>query len=350
MITGASGLIGSRLCAALGEDYLVVGLDRDPPADPPEGSHFLVCDLCSDEAVQGAMQEIRRVHGPSLASVVHLAAYYDFSGEPSPLYHDLTVEGTRRMLDALEGFAVGQFVFSSSMLVMRPSVDGTPIDEDGPLEAEWAYPRSKVEAEQVISAHPSAFPKVVLRIAGVYDDMGHSIPIAQQIRRIHEKELESHMFPGNPDHGQAFIHVEDLCACIHAVVEARGKLHPHEVFMVGEPQRLSYDELQDRIGSALHGRSWTTIRIPAPVAKAGAWLKDKLPFGEDAFIKPWMIDLADADYPVAITKAERVLSWRPGHSLRRDIDTILAKLVEDPEAWYEANGLPTPDGVRHGGP
>jgi nucleoside-diphosphate-sugar epimerase len=83
--------------------------------------------------------------------VIHLAAYYDFSGEPSPLYRTLTVEGTRRLLRALQQFKVEQFVFSSTLLVMKPVEQDEVNTERSVTENEeemWDYPRSKIEAER----------------------------------------------------------------------------------------------------------------------------------------------------------------------------------------------------------
>jgi nucleoside-diphosphate-sugar epimerase len=55
--------------------------------------------------------------------VIHLAAYYDFLGERSPKYDEITVRRTGRLLHGLRdlGFTVGQFVFSGTMLVHRPA-------------------------------------------------------------------------------------------------------------------------------------------------------------------------------------------------------------------------------------
>jgi hypothetical protein len=36
--------------------------------------------------MKGAFERIRIAYGERIASVIHLAAYYDLSGEPSPLY------------------------------------------------------------------------------------------------------------------------------------------------------------------------------------------------------------------------------------------------------------------------
>jgi hypothetical protein len=38
-----------------------------------------------------ALATVRQRYSNSLASRIHLAAYYDISGEPSPLYRTLTV-------------------------------------------------------------------------------------------------------------------------------------------------------------------------------------------------------------------------------------------------------------------
>jgi nucleoside-diphosphate-sugar epimerase len=342
VVTGASGLIGSNTVRALAPAYRVVGLDRVPPKGRQLPMHFIECNVGEDASVERAFAEFREAYGTRLASCVHLAAYYDFSGEPSELYQEITVEGTRRVLEALDTYDVEQFVFSSSMLVMKPSDDGRSIREDSPLQAEWDYPQSKLDAERVIQRHGLAIPKVILRIAGVYTDRGGSIPITQQIRRIHEKQLQSYLFPGNAEHGQSFVHIDDVVACIEKVIAARNALGPYEVFLVGEPEVMSYADLQDHIGLALHGKEWPTIRIPAPLAKAGAWLQNVLPSEEKAFIKPWMVDLADANYPISIERAEERLGWRPRHRLRATLDKMLAALRADPKRWYEDNDLPYP--------
>jgi nucleoside-diphosphate-sugar epimerase len=279
--------------------------------------------------------------GQQLASVIHLAAYYDFSGEPSPLYENLTVEGTRRLLRGLrELFDTAQFVFSSSLLVMKPAQGDQKLDEECPLQAEWDYPRSKLQAEEVIREERGEIPTVILRLAGAYDELGHSPPITQQIWRIREKKLESFLFPGDRSSGQSFVHLDDVARCLRAVVEHRHELGRDETFVIGEPDVLSYGELQDRIGEAIHGREWPTLRVPAPVAKAGAWLKEKMPGTSEQFIKPWMVDLADAHYPVDIERAAQRLAWSPRHELGSTLESMIANLKRDPRRWYEENGLP----------
>lgn len=344
LITGSEGLIGSRVVNALSTRYRIIGLDVKKSPLRNEDAKFINCDLTKTESVVNALSNIRERYGRALASVIHLAAYYDFSGEPSPLYEQLTVEGTRRLLGELQSFEVEQFVFSSSLLVMKPADEGEVITEDGPTESEWDYPRSKLEAEAVIRREHGGIPVVVLRIAGVYDEDGHSIPIGQQIARIYEKKLESYLFPGDANRGQAYVHLDDLVDCFVNCVDRRAQLSEYEVLLIAEPDVMSYGELQDKIGELLHGREWPTLRIPKALAKAGAWVQDRFASeDEPTFIKPWMIDLADAHYPVAIDRARLKLEWTPHHRLRGTLDEMIHRLKRDPVGWYERNGLPVPE-------
>ena len=95
---------------------------------------------------------------------------------------------------------------------MREAEPGEVISEESPVEALWDYPRSKIEAETVIARERGDIPAVILRLAGVYDEWGHSPPITQQIARIYESTLESHLFPGDESRGQPFIHLDDAVA------------------------------------------------------------------------------------------------------------------------------------------
>lgn len=346
LMTGSSGMIGRALGEALAPEFVVVGLDVKYPETEIPGVHWIECDLTETVSVSNALSQTRELFGDRLASVLHLAAYYDFSGEPSPLYRDLTVEGTRRLITQLKDFEVEQFLFSSSLLVMKPVENERDVlTETSKMGGEWDYPSSKIEAETVLLNEHGDVPLVVLRISGVYDDNCHSIPLSRHIARIYEKDFESVLFPGEADHGQPYVHLEDLVDCVRRCVQLREDLGREEVFLIAEPDTLSYRELQDRLGELIHGKEWPTYRIPKIVAKAGAWAMDKLPM-EEAFIKPWMIDLADDHYPVENSRARNRLGWDPAHDLREELKTIVENLRKDPERWYRENDLPVPESVQ----
>ncbi len=134
IVTGSSGFIGYATAKRLDEHFEVVGFDREGPPYPPPVAECLSVDLTSDESVQRGLQGVRERHGEHIASVIHLAAYYDFSGEPSPKYEEITVGGTARLLRGLQSFHVEQFIFSSSMLVHAPGKPGQHVNEASAVE------------------------------------------------------------------------------------------------------------------------------------------------------------------------------------------------------------------------
>lgn len=347
IVTGSSGRIGDAVMRRfVGRFDDVVGFDRKAPGPPPPGCTAVPVEITSDESVHEGLRVIREHHGANVASVIHLAAYYDFFGRPSSKYQEITVEGTGRLLRGLRelDFRVQQFVFSSTMLVHKPGEPGEFITEEWPLQPTWAYPESKVRTEELIRAEHGDIPFVLLRISGVYDDLCHSIPLAHQIQRIYERDLTSRVYSGSTAHGQAFMHMDDLVEAIGRVVERRAELPPEAVLLLGEPEALSYDELQHTIARLIRGSSKETIEIPsalAPVAKAGAWVLDHVP-GQEGFIKPWMIDRANDHYALDITRARTLLSWEPTRSLRETLPKMIEALKADPLRFYQENDLELP--------
>lgn len=337
IVTGSSGFIGRALFRRLGRAFDVVALDRPGGAAAPEHASAIDIDITSDESVRQALTAVERGHGRRIASVIHLAGYYDFSGEPNPKYDDINVQGTARLLRGLRALDVQQFIFASTMLVHRPCEPGGYIDEESPLEPGWAYPASKLAAEDAVRGERGRIPVVIARIAGVYDDIGHSPLLAHQIRRIYERDVESHLFPGHISHGQSAVHLADLVDFFLAAIRRRHELPAETTVLVGESEPLNYDELQHLLGRLVHGEAWETHQIPKPVAKAGAWLKKTLP-GEE-FIKPWMVERAEDHYALDTRRVRETLGWQPRRRLRDALPEIVDALKRDPAHWYRENKL-----------
>jgi nucleoside-diphosphate-sugar epimerase len=338
IITGSSGFIGEALASRLADSYNVIGLDLAAPKALPPSATFEKIDLTSDKSVRQVLQKIRKRHGDRIASVIHLAAYFDLTGEPDPKYEQITVRGTERLLRELQSFEIEQFIFASSMLVHRGARPGEVINEDWPLVSDLPYRASKIETERLIREQRGRIPAVYLRPAGVYDDLGHNAFLAQQIARIYENDPKGHVYPGDLRTGQSFLHLEELADAVARLVKRRKQLPPELPLLLGEPEVMSYQELQQEIGRLIHGEEWATWEIPKPLAKVGAWVEEDV-LGEEPFIRPWMVDIADDHYAIDISRARKLLGWEPKHSLRKTLPRIIAALKADPVAWYQANRL-----------
>jgi nucleoside-diphosphate-sugar epimerase len=348
LITGATGNLGRSLGAALGRDYRIVGLDLKT-----QGADFPVfeADFTSDASVELALRKLRDSYGSRIASVIHLVAYFNFSGEDNPLYQSVNVEGTRRLLRALQGFDVEQFVYSSTLLVHAPCQPGERIDEQQPIEPRWAYPKSKAAAEAVIRAEHKRIPYVILRLAGVYDERSTVPTMAQQMARIYERDFESYFYSGSTLVGQAMLHRDDMLDAFCRAVDRRAVLPRETEILIGEADAIGYDALQDELGCLIHGvDDWPTLRVPKSIAAAGAWAQGKLEpvvpdaidEGEEPFIKPFMIAMADDHYALDTRRARDLLGWEPRHRLKDELPRLVAALKSDPAGWYEANGVAPP--------
>jgi nucleoside-diphosphate-sugar epimerase len=274
LITGAAGNLGRTLAGALAPDYRIVGLDR---SSEDAAYPIFAADFANPAAIELALGRVRDQVGAKIASVVHLVAYFDQTGEDNPLYKTVNVEGTRNLLRALQPFEVEQFVYASTMLVHAPVRPGEHMDEDQPFDPAYIYPKSKLAAEEVIKAEHGHIPYVILRLAGVYDEKSVIPTLAQQMARIHGRNLQGYFYAGSPLTGQSMLHRDDMIDAFRRTIDRRAQLPSGTALLIGEPDPMSYDAIQDEIGYLIHGvEDWPTLRLPRPLAAAGAWGLSKL--------------------------------------------------------------------------
>lgn len=343
IITGSSGRIGRAVAERFDSKFQMVGFDFIHSDETPASLDHVKVDLESDSSVAGGFNYVKEKYGSHIATVVHLAAYYNFTGEPTNKYETITVQGTARMLKNLQSFTCEQFMFSSTMLVHAPCKPGTKIREDSPLMGLWDYPRSKIETEHVMRTERGNIPIVIHRIAGVYDDYCNSIPLSNQIQRIYEKQFAGHVYPGDLDRGTSYLHMDDLVDCIDLTVQKRSSLPPELTVLVGEDKLMSYNQLQALFGDLIFGSHWKTWAIPKPIAKIGAYLQN---LTGQSYIKPWMVDLADINYDLDISLAKAKLGWSPRHFVKETAPLMIEALKKDPVAWYKHHQLTMPSWMK----
>lgn len=346
LVTGSAGRIGSEVARRLGENYQIVGFELLRAIYASDNEELVPLDVSSEESVHQAFKHIEAFYGKKIASVVHLAAYYSFKDQKYDNYNKITVQGTKNLLKALQNFEVEQFIFSSTMLVHKATKPGEKITEKSPLDGNWAYPKSKIETEEVIAKYRGKIPSVIMRISGVYDDNCHSIPISNQIQRIYEKSFTAHFFPGDMSHGASFMHMNDVVDLIEKAVDKRNTLPKQVTVLVGEEKTLSTRFLQNKISNELFGKNIWMVRLPRMVAWLGSWVQCHTPFIAKPFIQPWMIKLADEHFELDISHAKKLFDWEPKHDLENLLTDMCNDLKADPAAWYKKNSLKMPKGMK----
>jgi nucleoside-diphosphate-sugar epimerase/uncharacterized membrane protein len=348
LITGMAGRLGTALVERLRGEYRVAGFDVKASDGPVP---IFACDLSSKDSVAEAVAAFRKKYRGQVAAVIHLAAFFDFTGADDPRYKSVNVEGTRNLFAALKGLRIDRLIYASTMLVHEPGEPGTLITEATPIAPRWAYPISKAEAETVAARAAGDTPLSILRFAGVYDRMVAVPTLSQQIARIYERDFEANLYPGDPKAGQSLLHMDDLTEAVALVLERRRELPKRHALLVGEPGAASYLDLQRRIATLIHGeQSWPTLGLPKALAKLGAQVQhqaeplipDSIDQGERPFVRPFMIAMSDDHYALDIGAAERDLGWVPRHRILEELPGMIEALKADPIAWYKANRITPP--------
>ena len=170
----------------------------------------------------------------------------------------------------------------------------------------------------------------------MYSEEGNSIPITNQAQRIYEKQISARLYPASTAHGSTYVHRDDVINAIALAIEKRKDLPEEVILNIGDDETLTYQELQDIISTEIHGKKMPIIAIPMWFAKAGAFMQNLF---SKAFIKPWMIDLADDHFEMDSSSAKKMLDWKPEHGLRDTLPKMIKNLKDNPENFYEVNGL-----------
>jgi hypothetical protein len=158
-----------------------------------------VCiDLTSEEAIDAGLRRVQTAYGARIASVIHLAAYFDLTGEPNPLYEEITVRGTGKLRRGLQAFEVEQFVLASSMLAHKAGRPGDVIDEGSATVVEPAVPNFQGRSRKLLEARSIEVREdPIARLEGTGDQLQRIVfaggePLSREI---------AFMRPPNRQHG-----------------------------------------------------------------------------------------------------------------------------------------------------
>lgn len=182
LLTGATGLVGSRLLPRLADDGFECRALVRRDADLPPGTAAVRGDLNDPATLRAAVEGVD--------AVVHLAAFFRTTDEDAIWRANL--DGTRNLVSAVQEHALGaRFVMSSTGNVYNADATGPALETDE-CSPKSAYGASKLAAEQLLQN--SGLTWAVLRLPFVYGEGdGHleSIPVLASRFNLHPAQMYS---------------------------------------------------------------------------------------------------------------------------------------------------------------
>lgn len=328
LLTGATGFVGSHILRALLAGGATVRcLARDPRrfVEPSTGDVEVVRgDLCDPSEVDRAVSDC--------AVVYHCAADYRLYARRSDDLYESNVEGTRNVLEAAARRGVERIVYTSSVGALGLTGDGTPADEETPVELSdmiGHYKRSKFLAE---------------RVADEWSDKGLPVVVVNPSTPVGEGDIKptatgrlildfiNRRVPAYVDTGLNLIDVRDVAAG-HLLAAEKGRLG--EKYILGH-QDLSLREIYATL-ARISGLPEPRVKLPHGVPLIYAAVDTLLArlLGREPRVALESVRLARHKMFFSSAKAVRELGLA-----QSPVEEALGRAV----AWFRANGYV--EGVR----
>jgi nucleoside-diphosphate-sugar epimerase len=341
LITGAAGYLGRRLVTAFQPHYEIFAVDRRPPqaSGAPEGPgiHWFQVDIGYPERLQEVFNRIREVSRVEL--LLHLAGYYDFSGDDHPEYRRSNVEGMRNVLELASLFPLKKLIFTSSVAACPFPEPGQTINEDTSPTAPPPYSQSKRAGEEMLYRYRDRLPAVIVRLAAIYTDWCEYEPLENFLATWFSGGLMARVMGGQGNWAIPYMHREDLAAFFLKVAAIADVLEPLEVLQ-GSPNGCTTAlELYREATRSYYGAPRAAIHVPKPVARLGIKMREQLGRmnGHMPFERSWMGDYIDLRLNVDASRTHRRLDWTPNpdlHILQR-IPIMVENMHRHPAEWRQ---------------
>ena len=323
VITGATGLLGGNLAAALCAAGVRVRAVRAPAAPFDHLRHLDVDWAVADVNDEPALR--RAFTGADV--VFHAAALVTNAAEVTPAIRRVNVDGTARVLAATRAAGAARLVHVSTAAAIGVSTDGRPCDERTAWNLDRygladGYARSKREAEALVRAAHDVDAVIVnpTYLLGPLDARPSSGGLLLDLAR--------RRIPAWPSGANDFADVRDVARGLIAAWHrgARG-----ERYLLGG-EHLTYRALFDRIATAA---GVAPPRFPAPRLAAMALgrvgdvyrrLTGRVPLTDTASVRYAYSDR----FRYSSARAERELGYRHG-----SIDDA----IRDALAWFRQRNM-----------
>jgi len=343
IITGATGFLGGQLVRQLRKEYRIFAIGRREPSEAgaPEGAgiEWFRVDIGDFEGLRAVFDRIREMGGARL--LLHLAAYYDFTGEDNPEYRRTNVEGTENLLRLASTLDLRRFIFASSIAACPFPAPGEVVTEATAPAAPVPYARSKQAGEELMWRHRDAVPTCIVRPAAVFSEWCEYEPLEAFLKTWCSSSWRSRVIAGRGQSALPYLHVVDLLSFFLRVVEKCDGLEPAEVLLASPDGATNHLELFRATTRSQFGAPRQPQLLPPRLARIGIRMRElggRL-VGRMPFERSWMVDYIDRQLTVDAVRTRRRIDWAPNQALSV-LDTLpemVRNLSRDRREWKRRN-------------
>lgn len=339
VITGAAGYVGRQMVAAFQPTHELYCIDRLAPeaTAAPEGHsiHWFRADIRQRQALADVFTEIRTQSAVEI--VLHLAGYYDFTGDDHPEYHSSNVEGMRNVLEQAELLPLKKLIFTSSVAACPFPLPGQAVNEQTPPTGTEPYSRSKRAGEELLQAYGDRVPAVIVRLAAVITDWCEYDPLTNFIETWLHGSWNARVLGGHGGWGIPYIHMLDLAAFFQRVVAMADVLTPLEILQGSPAGAVTERQLFEAATAAYFGHRRWAVGMPKPLARVGIKMREGLGrvTGHMPFERSWMGRYIDQSLTTDASYTHNRLGWSPRpelHILQR-VPIMVDNLRQHPQEW-----------------
>jgi len=343
VITGASGFLGRHLVAALRERFRIFGLARRSQhavgVPPHRNVRWFQVDIADGDPLAAVFRDLQGLQAPR--TLLHLAAHYDFTGEPNAEYTSTNVLGLRNVLELCKGFRPTRFVFASSVAASAFPPPGAVLTEASPADGDHLYAITKRRGEQMLKEYQGHFPAAVVRLGALFSDWCEYPPLYFFMRTWLSDAWNRRVLGGKGRSAVPYLHVRDAVAFFDRIIEIDGSIDPGETLIASTDEAVSHTEIFEAACLAWHGHRVRPLSTPRPLARlglrliemGGRWLAER------PFERAWMGKYIDLRMDVDASHTRKRTGWAPSprRVLLRRMPFLVENLKTDPLEWHQRN-------------
>jgi nucleoside-diphosphate-sugar epimerase len=343
VISGASGFVGRHLLDALKGRYKIFAMARrsqrqcGAPVHPNILWHRV--DIGDMDALSTIFRRIKDGGGAEL--FLHLAAYYDFTGEEHPEYWRTNVTGLRNVLELCKPLRLKKFIFASSTAASKFPLPGKALNESSPPDGDHVYARTKGIGEEMLKEYADTVPSCIVRFAAMFSDWCEYPPLFMFLGSWLEETWTSRVLAGKGISAIPYLHIRDAITMLRKLIDQINTIEQGEVLIASNDGAVNHLQLFEAATLAFFGQRKKPVLMPKVLCRPGIHLRRFFGnfSGHRPFESPWMCRYIDLQMNVDSNKTRQRLNWKPRPRLEmvRRIPFMVENFRAEPAEWYHRN-------------